>query len=229
MLGYWSLVMLGALDLDGQGHGPEFGHDGQHLGHELGEGHHVGDGHDHGDLVPDEGVFSSLLSFVGLGRVPFAVWLSLLLFGGWSTSLIGLALANSMASLLQGALEWPVRSGLFAGSLLVAVGAARLLSTPLAPLFRVEHGTSRADVVGQECRLVTGRVDKGFGQADLYVGGSALRVEVRCDRDNALKSGDRALVAYYDDTRKAYIIEPLLARREAAHSHQIQEQNHDVR
>ncbi|HMV69792.1 MAG TPA: hypothetical protein PKA64_23330, partial [Myxococcota bacterium] len=102
-------------------------------------------------------------------------------------------------------------------------------AVPLAPLFRAERGTSRHDVLGQECRLVTGRVDAAFGQADLYVGGSALRVEVRCDRDNAMRPGDPALVAYFDERRGAYVIEPLQRPTRALTARTPQERSHDVR
>jgi hypothetical protein len=237
VLGYWALVMFGALDLDGDG---AAGGDDLQLtdaGHgDPGHVHHGADdlAHDAGaDDAGDGGLVTSLLSFLGLGRVPLAVWLSLLLFGGWSVSLLGLALAGPA---LGTPLEWPLRTGLFAASIVVALIAARTLSAPLAALFRTERGTSRVDVLGQECVLVTGRVDKGFGQADLYTGGSALRVEVRCDRDHGLKAGDRVLVAYYDEARAAYVIEPMLspARRashasSSSHPTRNQEQNNDVR
>jgi hypothetical protein len=219
LVAYWAMVVLGALELGGHadvdvghldvggGHDLHLdvgGHDVGHVevgGHELA---HAGDAHH--DLDLDGHLVTDVAAFFGFGRAPVIVVLSLFTLGGWVTSLAGLAFLDAGLGLDAGAVS---RAGELALSLLAATASSRLGARALAPVFVHERPTRHQHVIGQECVVATGRVDGGFGQADLYTTGSALRVEVRCDDASALRQGDRALVAYFDADRGAYVVEPL--------------------
>lgn len=183
LAGYWLLVMVGVAQIE--------------LGADLDIDV---------DVDADPQGLGAIGAFFGLGRAPVIVVLSLFVFAGWATSFIAQAM---LVGLLGGGLDLPVRVGIFLLSFAVATFSARAVTRLLVPVFRHVPSVRQLDVVGQECGIVTGRVDGSFGQGDLYTAGSALRVEVRCDLPNTLKHGDRALVAYFDEGRNAYIVEPL--------------------
>ena len=56
-----------------------------------------------------------------------------------------------------------------------------VLVRPLAPVFALKEGKSNRDYIGHTCRITTGSVDEGFGQATLEDGGTVLQIPVRCD------------------------------------------------
>ena len=73
-------------------------------------------------------------------------------------------------------------------------------------IFRHRGGARRKGFVGTVCRVQTGRVSEGFGQATVEDGGAGLVIPVRIDAGE-LKRGDQALIVDYDAEREAYIIE----------------------
>ena len=91
-------------------------------------------------------------------------------------------------------------------SLLLSLPLASWATKPLEPIFRHRGGARRKDFVGTVCRVQTGKVSEGFGQATVEDGGAGLVIPVRIDAGE-LRRGDRALIVDYDAEREAYIIE----------------------
>lgn len=140
-----------------------------------------------------------------LGRVPVTVTLSVFVFLGWALSflltwLVGSWLASTLVALAcVGAVS------------LVSMGLTHLATRPLDPFFETHAGRSRATLLGEECVLLTSRVDARFGQARVDLPEDDLVVQVRCDLPNTLSRDGRALLVSYDAQREAFVVEPLRA------------------
>ncbi|WP_046779594.1 hypothetical protein [Streptomyces yangpuensis] len=144
---------------------------------------------------------------LGIGGVPVTVSASLLISLAWFTSLTG--------SLLLARTGWP-------GALVHFLGAAvlfasmclswlvtRRLVRPLAKLFPDEPGPSRLDFVGLTCVIRTGRVDAGFGQAEVTAAdGATAIVQVRQHGRDPLVLGSTALLYAYDDAGEFFWVAP---------------------
>lgn len=144
---------------------------------------------------------------VGLGGVPVTVAVSLLTGFAWFGSLAGSVLLD------RGGAEGPVRAALAVAvlvvSLLAAWGVTRTLVRPLAKLFPDEPGPSRQDFVGLTCTIRTGRVDVGFGQAEVAArDGSTAVVQVRQTGTDALTIGSTGLLYSYDDAGEFFWVAP---------------------
>lgn len=221
---YWLLVIAGLLDLDL--HAP----DGEvHLKIEFAKdivkeldldpgvdlGAH-GPGVDLGDGAPElqpavapdgpsPGLGAQLLAGLGLHRVPLTVSASFVTFFGWVLSFLAGRAFPAPGPLLG--------TGIGFGALLLSLPAAGLIARPLSPLFRVHSARSRVAYLGQAVAVTTGRVDAGFGQAELTDEAHGMVVQIRCDHVNELKKGDPALLVHYDEAREAYVVEPLSTPR----------------
>lgn len=142
--------------------------------------------------------------------VPVTVGVSLLTGTAWFT-----ALAGTLALHRAGA-EGPARAalavGVLAASLLLPWWVTRLLVRRLASLFPEEPGPSRSDFIGLTCTIRTGRVDAGFGQAEVAAeDGSTAVVQVRrLDKDlaAALTRGSTGLLYAYDDDGEFFWVAP---------------------
>jgi len=142
---------------------------------------------------------SGLFAKLGFGVVPITITASVTLLAGWVGSLL----------VMQHVTETWAAFVVLAAALMVGLGITRLLVRPLAPVFEVKEGKSNRDYVGHTCVIDTGRVDDAFGQATVEDGGTVLVISVRCDRSDQLARGDKALIIDFDDTRQAYLVEPI--------------------
>jgi hypothetical protein len=147
-------------------------------------------------LQHDGGVWSGL----GFGKVPVTITVSLILFVGWSGTLL-------LSHYVIAGDGW-LRPMLLPLMVIVAVVVTAVLVRPLAPVFAIKEGKSNRDYVGHTCTISTGSVDDGFGQATLEDGGTVLQIPVRCDGARRLARGDQALIIDFDNKRHAYIVEP---------------------
>ncbi|MEW2169959.1 hypothetical protein AB0935_08395 [Streptomyces sp. NPDC007027] len=128
-------------------------------------------GHDSFDADLDTGP-------AGLGGVPVSVSVSLLIVFAWFGSLTGTVLLRHSDT---GSTSRAVLSvAVFAGSLLLAWGAVRLLVRRFRSWFPAQPPPSRLDFVGSVCTIRTGTVTATFGQAEvLSRDGSTAIVQVR--------------------------------------------------
>ncbi|MGA5132981.1 hypothetical protein ACPCTO_24555 [Streptomyces olivoreticuli] len=175
------------------------------------DGGHHGGGHAHGHAHDDAdgsapGGPAGLLAAAGLGGVPVSVAVSLLIAVAWFLSLAGTSLLHTA--------DWsgPVRllpaAGVLAGALGGSWVITRQLVRPLRRLFPEERPPSRLDFVGRVCVIRTGRVDSGFGQAEVAAeDGSTAIVQVRTD-DPGLSSGATALIFDYDAEGEFFRVTP---------------------
>ncbi len=151
--------------------------------------------------------FAKLLSALGFHRVPLTISISFIVFFGWLACFLAMDQVAPLVPSGTPSLAFSIAAPIV--SFLAALPFASVSTRPLAPIFHIHKANSRRSFIGQTCEVSTQRVDARFGQAEIYDGGAGLTVQVRCDHENALKKGGEALIVHYDDTREAYVIEPL--------------------
>lgn len=179
---YWAFVILGAFDID------------------------VLDFDGGGDDV-SEGLLAGVFAVLGLRAIPVTVVLTVVILLGWLGSYFGMWVLAGYG--LAGAL---VAAGVGVAAFLLALPLTSLAVRPLRPLFKTAEARSRTQLVGGTCTIATGRVDEGFGQADVHLGGDHLLIQVRCAAGNGLAKGDEALIVDFDRAREVYLVEPMKAR-----------------
>jgi len=210
---YWVFVILGALDID------MFDADGIFDGADALDGADGAldgvdgaldgadgalEGADALDAVEGADGATGLLHALNLRRAPITVTFSLIALFGFIFSYLAMAY---IAPLLGAVVPtWVFGSGVLVGAFLLSLPLTSIATKPLEPIFKTVSAKGRRDYVGSVVRIRTGRVDDGFGQADLSDGGSHMVIPVRIDT-STLKRGDDALIIDYDSEREAYIVE----------------------
>ena len=88
------------------------------------------------------------------------------------------------------------------------VFVAGRMGNVLRPIFVPGVHVKRRDLIGRLCTVQTGRVDRNFGQAEVVdAERSTHLIQVRCEIDNDLRSGMRALIVDVDDDGR-FIVSP---------------------
>lgn len=157
------------------------------------------------------------LDTAGIGGVPVTVAFSLLTAVAWFSSLTASVLLHRFGAFdASGLVRAALTLTVLAGAALLAWWATRLLVRPLHTLFPDEPGPSRLDFVGLTCTIRTGRVDAGFGQAEVAArDGSTAVVQVRQHRADTAKAdapplsnGSTGLLYAYDDVGEFFWVTP---------------------
>lgn len=154
---------------------------------------------EHDSVDTDSG--SSALGTLG---IPFPVSATVFTSVAWFISLAGSVLLDR-----AGLGGW---SG--AGVLVLAVLAARTATAVLVRPLRGVFGPdvpppSRQDFLGQTCVIRTGRVDTGFGQAEVAAAdGSTALVQVRQTGSDPLSHGSTGLLYAYDEPGEFFWVAP---------------------
>ncbi|MEW2634176.1 hypothetical protein AB0903_21645 [Streptomyces sp. NPDC048389] len=158
----------------------------------------------------DSDVEPSGIGTSGLGGVPVAVAASLLITIAWFTSLAGSVLLRR--SDLAGVPYAALACAVLAAAVLVAWVVTRRLVRTAAKLFPDERVPSRQDFVGMTCTVRTGRVDAGFGQAEVRASdGSTAVVQVRqldANGEGPLATGSTGLLYQYDEAGEFFWVTP---------------------
>jgi hypothetical protein len=217
---YWSLVFLGALDIDFLDVDVDVDVDGLTDGAldgavegALDGGADSADALDGGDSA-SVGALARLLGALRVRDVPVTVSLSFMTLFAWVLSWLLVRLAGPLAPAAVPAVAVGAVFALIAVA--IAVPAGRLAVRPLSGLFHTEQGARRSDLIGQTVEIATGRVDRRFGQAELSTDGADLLVQVRADPAVALARGEQALIVSWDPQADAFVVEPLRAPGAAA-------------
>ncbi|MEU4829058.1 hypothetical protein [Streptosporangium sp. NPDC023615] len=142
---------------------------------------------------------AGLMSGLGLGGVPAAIAVSLLVTVAWFASLVGGTLFTGTPALVA----------VLLGALLCAWACTRLVVVSLRRLIPKERLPSRADFVGRACVIRTRRVGRDFGQAEVTsADGSSALVQVRQTGDEDFAAGSTALIFAYDSPGEFFWVMP---------------------
>lgn len=149
---------------------------------------------------------AALLNALRLRNAPLTIVISFFTIFGWILSIAGVSLVTPwLGAIVPG---WAAGLVVLVLALLVSWPLVSIVTKPLGKIFVIVEAPRRAGIIGKICTITTGRVDTGFGQAEQADGGAGLLIQVRCDKAEGLKRGDRALIVSYDDERDAFIVEP---------------------
>lgn len=143
-----------------------------------------------------------------LRRAPITVTASCVVFFSWILSVCAVRYLGPVGRALP---EWLFGLAVLGGSFGLSLPLTSLATKPLEGLFKLKEGRKRHELVGAVCRIKTGTVDAGFGQAVLQDDGAELlinvRIEITGDGPGKLKRGDSAIIIDYDQEREAYLVE----------------------
>lgn len=182
LLIFWLLAILGALDFEH--FGPDW----------LGDHHH--------ELNSEHA--PEMLMALGFDRLPFSVVMSAIVFVWWLLTMLAvqyLAPWVPLPALIED-------SAVLLGCLVLAVPVAGFLVRPLKPLFVVHRGAPQQSLIGRPCKILTLKVDEGFGQAEVRIDkGAPLNVRVRAATPNALGKGSQALIIDFDPESERFEVE----------------------
>ncbi|MCX5205796.1 hypothetical protein OG897_30650 [Streptomyces sp. NBC_00237] len=144
---------------------------------------------------------------LGFGGVPVSVSASLCIALVWFLSLTGSVIGARAGAVGTG--RTVVGAAVLLAAVVLAWTLTRIAVRPLAKLFPDEPGPSRHDFVGLTCTIRTGRVDAGFGQAEVAAqDGSTAVVQVRQYGAEALALGSTGLLYAYDEDGEFFWVSP---------------------
>jgi hypothetical protein len=199
-MGYWVLVLVGALGFDLSADGALEAKSGAIEG---------AMGAKTGAIEAGLEAKFSLLGALGFGTVPGSVVLTTLTFWAWSLSMLGSAyLGPALGGFLP---AWLVGGAVGSLALLLGGILAGICAKPLRPIFTLRVAPTRSQLLGKMATVATSRVDGTgrMGQANLEDGEAGFLLSVFCSKENALKKGDRVLLLEYDEAKDAYEVEPV--------------------
>ena len=156
--------------------------------------------------VDGVGFLGTLFLTLKLRNVPMTLVLSVWLLFSWTISSVLQASALSKLTFLP---TWLGGTAVALGALLVSLPLTSIFVRPLGKLLKVEKSTSKRAIIGKVVKIDTSRVDADFGSAKAEDGGAGLIIRVRCDSENNLTRGSKALVVSYDTERDAYEVAPI--------------------
>lgn len=217
VVGYWLIVMVGAVGIDlldgdlgdfalGAKAGAAEALEGGVKGAVEGGAKAAVEGGAKAALEGGAKASASFLEVLGFGGVPVTVSVSFVVFLSWLMSLALARPAKEALGFLPGAL---VSGGLAALCFAVGLVLAGLVVRPLRPMFAVHQAPRRSELMGRVCVIASGNVDGKFGHATFEDGGAGLLLNVVCDKANQLKRGEKALILAFDAARDAYEVEPV--------------------
>lgn len=139
------------------------------------------------------------LNWLNLGKVPFMILFSILIFTMWMASiLINYYTGNS--SVLIGLLLYiPL---FFLGSLVT-----KFTSSPLVPLFKSLNlkGSDKINLEGKICTVIIGVKENQKGQAEITVGDKHFNIPITSIDGLMIKKGEKAIIVQKENGQ--YLIE----------------------
>ena len=192
VVGYWTLVILGALDFDTD-IPDDFNLDAD------------------GDGIPDlplahgasstGGAWLTAGRFLGFSQVPIVVWLSFMILFLWLGSLALNEWHNPTASAGQALL-------LFLPNLIGSLIATKLTTMPVAKLFAAmaDADTEAEEVMGRIGIVVSMEADETYGQLEITANGAPLLINVRT-LSGSIPKGTQAQVTTPGPDNLFYFIE----------------------
>lgn len=147
--------------------------------------------------------FAGLLQAANLHILPLALTFAIISLVGWLVSALGTVLLSSDNS-PNAIVALAIALAGFCTGVFVAGRVGHLLRPIFLPGIHIKRG----DLIGRICTVQTGRVDRGFGQAEVVDSERSTHIiQIRCEIDNDLRSGTRALIVDVDDDGR-FIVSP---------------------
>ncbi len=194
---YWMMVMIGALDFEGDIDVPDLpdgdtGPPGMNLHHS-------------GDL---SGVMVLAGRFFGFGQVPIAVWGSFFLLFLWGFAII----LNHRFNGESGDRSMATAAWLLLPGGLASLVLTKVVTLPLATLFAAMSSvsTGATTIVGNTGTVNTTGLDDSHGQVEIKGSGAPALINARLLKAGpALQKGDRVRVVEMASEGTFYYVEPV--------------------
>ena len=186
VLVYWSVVILGAIDLDFFDIEVEM----------------EAEADVDGELSVSW--LNHALAFFNLGQVPFMLFMTFWIVPVWVMAVLGNHYLEN-ESLGFGLL-------LLVPILIASLFVAKFLTAPFVRLFGkldsdVTHNQS---LIGRPCTVTSSASASRTGQARIVTNGAPLLLNVRTPDGLSMRRGDTALVIDYEPQRNVYLVEPYI-------------------
>lgn len=197
---YVAMMAAGlAMDHDADiGHGPDLDHDIGHVPHLEHDAHLEGDHAHGGDHAPAHpGLFSAVLSFLGIGKVPLSI---LLMSASMIWGAVGLGLNMAFP-------DAPIRAVAFAA--FATIGGTRLIAQGLTKVLPGEESyhTPKEDLIGQTAEAMF-EVNVASGTARLVdPSGNLLDLDCRAAGGERIAAGTRVVLTDYDPSTDLFYVQ----------------------
>lgn len=191
VIGYWLLVIIGALDSDSDAIDIDFD----------------------GDGIPDfspeaHGLWASCGRFLHLGQVPFMIVLSFFSVSFWLLSLIGNYCLNGEADHRSLA----VACGLAVPNFFVSMLVTRVVGTPIRKVFEAmeRSSTDAEQVLAREGVVTSSCVDERHGQVEVQTKGAPLLIHARVPAGSrAIAKGEHVIIYEAVPEHAMFLVRPL--------------------
>lgn len=137
------------------------------------------------------GLLRGIVEFLGIAGMPLLLALNLIALFSWATSMLAMTVLGDVSGVLRILVGIIVMVGSFLMGGFITGRIARRLSS----VFQATPALRHRELVGSTCTVTTSKVTAVFGQAEVRdAEGGSLIVQVRCEKENVLGAGDRALI-----------------------------------
>lgn len=153
------------------------------------------------------GPIGSFLLWLGITDIPITIVASFVVLWSWFLSLLlsGLVINKLFSGILYPVISVVAIFICFIASLFLT----KFCLWPILPFFSNEnHSRGNRDIVGDLCKVESGRVDDKFGQARYTEKGSDLFLNVRNYSGSKISKGQIVLITGYDKETDVYRVDP---------------------
>lgn len=153
------------------------------------------------DAGTTSGWMAGALHFFNFGKMPFMVIMTVVVMSGWLLSILSNYYLGNGSGWFALAMFLPI--------LFVGLVIAKVLTTPLIPLFkRLDTTAEDVDYIGLACKLKLPASASRFGQAEVLIDGAPNLINVKTKSDEEiLRTGEEAVVIGKTDDQRYYLIE----------------------
>ena len=201
VIGYWLIVILGAIDLDAIDFDVDVDAD-VDVDVDVDTDVDVDADHDvHHDATADITWLSQVLTFFNLGKIPFMVWLTFVAIPLWFGTIVMHEIFGSLSAIVSLVLFIPM--------LIASLFISKFLTYPFVKLFhKLNKEEEDLNVIGKVCILELPVTSDKTGQAAVNIEGTQHLVYVRTRKGIELNKGETALIIEHDKNESHYLIEP---------------------
>jgi hypothetical protein len=153
------------------------------------------------DAGTSSGWMAGAMHFFNFGKMPFMVVITVVVMSAWLLSILSNYYLGQGSPLFALAMFVPI--------LFVSLMIAKILTTPLVPIFsRLDSTAEPVDYIGMACRLKLPASSSKFGQAEVLIDDTPnlINVKTRSD-DEPMGSGEDAVIIGKTDDEKYYLVE----------------------
>lgn len=164
--------------------------------------------HKGSEAMAQAGMAANLLAFLGIGRVPVTVVLSVMVVVAWLTSFIGNFILLKLG-VVEGPMFWLSAVGVLVAAGVISMMVTSLTMRPFVGIFKPQLVQAQESLVGVTCKVTSARVDERSGRAEYSHKDVHLTLDVRCEGGASILRDQEVLIVQYDRSKNFYWVRPL--------------------